>query len=141
METYTWNICTAMCSIYCGIFFICKYIFKMYAQYMCTYMKTCTYNVRTYMVIYTVYVHVTSKIYEYLINMQPAICAQTFIPHINTGWVIYQKPPLFSFNQVQILKPIWGRELHRPIKTPRGLAYGQTKEIWLTLHFLTVQHF
>ena len=44
------------------------------------------------------YVHVTSKMYEYLINMQPAICAQSFIPHINTGWVI-KSNLLFSFNQ------------------------------------------
>lgn len=43
--------------------------------------------------------------------------------------VIYQKPPLCSFNQAD------NKELHRPtsIKTTRGLAYGQIN--------VTVQHF
>ncbi len=37
-------------------------ICEIYIHTICVHMRTCTYNVYTYMVIYIVYLHVTSKI-------------------------------------------------------------------------------
>lgn len=56
-----------------------------------------------------IYENMPNNVHTYkigILNIQPAIYVQTFIPHINRLMGHYQKPPLFSFNQEQILNPI-----------------------------------